>query len=44
MGMIIRALLLAGGAAMLVSGLLFGEARELLAKAVIVCMECIGIG
>jgi len=35
---------LASGAVMLVFGLLRGEAQELLRKATIVCLECIGIG
>jgi len=37
-------ILLAAGAAMTALGLAGGEAGELLKKAVVVCMECIGIG
>jgi len=36
--------LLATGVAMLVIGLLRGEAAEILRKAIVICLECIGIG
>ena len=40
----VRVILLAAGAALVAVGLYMGEAREILGKAVVVCMECIGIG
>ncbi|MCL2165346.1 MAG: hypothetical protein FWH55_13400 [Oscillospiraceae bacterium] len=36
--------MLAAGVAMIARGLIRGEAQEILSKAIIVCMECIGIG
>jgi len=39
-----QALLLAAGVAMMVAGLMRGEAQEVLQKAILVCLECIGIG
>jgi hypothetical protein len=41
---LIQILLLGLGAAMIVLGLFRQEALEILKKAVIVCLECIGIG
>ena len=41
---IVRVALLAVGAVMLFLGVAAGEAGQILRKAVIVCMECIGIG
>ena len=41
---LIRLALLATGIALIVLGAVRGEAREILHKAIIVCMECIGIG
>jgi hypothetical protein len=40
----IRALLLAAGLALLVAGLLRGEAAYVLRRAIIICLGCIGIG
>ena len=39
-----RIALLVAGVIMFVLGIFRGEAQEILSKAVIVCMECIGIG
>ena len=39
-----QAAVLLAGIFMMVAGLLRGEALEILNKAIIVCMECIGIG
>ena len=36
--------LLAAGAAMMALGLANGEAQQILRKAAVVCLECIGIG
>ena len=36
--------LLAAGVALIAVGIYRGEAMEILSKAVVVCMECIGIG
>ena len=41
---IFQYMLLAVGATLMILGVLRGETGELLRKAVIVCMECIGIG
>ena len=41
---ILRVMLLSIGATMIAIGLAQGEATAILRKAVIVCMECIGIG
>jgi len=40
----IQMILLAAGASMLILGLANGDAAAVFRKAVIVCMECIGIG
>ena len=40
----IQIILLAAGAGLAFLGLSQGEAKELLGKAIIICMECIGIG
>jgi len=36
--------LLAIGVCMMVLGILRGEAAEILRKAIVICLECIGIG
>jgi len=41
---LLQAAVLLTGIFMMVAGLLRGEALEILNKAIIVCMECIGIG
>jgi len=41
---IIQIFLILIGIVMLVLGIIHGEAREIYKKAIIVCMECIGIG
>ena len=41
---LLRILILAGGIALLVSGLATGGFADVRAKAVMICMECIGIG
>jgi len=41
---ILQLLLLFTGSVLLVLGLIHGEALEVLKKAILVCMECIGIG
>ncbi len=41
---LIRIFLLAAGIALLVAGLLTGGFHEVMGKAVMICMECIGIG
>jgi len=41
---LMQAAVLLAGIFMMVAGLLRGEALEILNKAIIVCMECIGIG
>lgn len=41
---LIRILLLAAGAALLIAGLLTGGFDEVREKAVMICRECIGIG
>jgi len=43
-GSLIRIVLLMLGIVVLVLGLFRGEATEIFHKAIIVCMECIGIG
>ena len=40
----IQITLLAAGIVMMVFGLLRGEAAEILRKAIVICLECIGIG
>jgi hypothetical protein len=40
---ILQILLLVSGISMLIIGLYNGEAREVLGKAVVICLECIGI-
>ena len=40
----LQAVALIAGIAMMTIGLLRGEALEILRKATVVCMECIGIG
>ena len=40
----LQLILLVIGLTSVIVGLKAGEAREILAKAVVVCMECIGIG
>jgi membrane protein CcdC involved in cytochrome C biogenesis len=42
--LLLQIILFSLGAAMIVLGLFRQEASEVLKKAVIVCMECIGIG
>ena len=44
MGRKVSLLLFFAGLAMIAAGLLRGEALQILAKAVRVCFECIGIG
>jgi len=41
---IAQIILLISGIVMIAAGLLRGEALEILRKAIVVCMECIGIG
>jgi hypothetical protein len=41
---LIRAAVFTAGAAMLVAGLLRGEALQVLKRAIIICLGCIGIG
>ena len=41
---LLRALILAGGIVLLVSGLVAGDFEEVRQKAVMICMECIGLG
>ena len=41
---IAQIILLISGIVMMAAGLLRGEALEILRKAIVVCMECIGIG
>ncbi|MCL2230314.1 MAG: hypothetical protein FWC01_04410 [Treponema sp.] len=41
---VFQILLLFTGGVLLVFGLLHGEAFEILKKAILVCMECIGLG
>ena len=41
---ILQITLLITGLSMMIMGLLRGEALEVLRKATVVCMECIGIG
>ena len=36
--------LLVAGVCMMILGLLRGEAQEILQKAIVICLECIGIG
>ena len=41
---ILRYAILFIGAAMMTIGVLYGELDSILAKAVVVCLECIGLG
>lgn len=41
---LLRALILAGSVLLLISGLVAGDFEEVREKAVMICMECIGIG
>ena len=41
---VIPAVILVAGAAMMVLGILRGEVQMLFQKAIVVCLECIGIG
>ena len=41
---IIRLMLLVAGISLAAMGLFWGEAWQIMKKAVIVCLECIGIG
>jgi len=40
----VQIILLVLGATLVVLGLLGGEASEILSKATVICMDCIGIG
>ena len=42
--LIVQIMLLALGAMMVITGTFKGEAIKMLNKAILVCMECIGIG
>lgn len=42
--LLLQMALIFAGITMIVMGLLRGEALEILRKAIVVCMECIGIG
>ena len=41
---LLRVLILAGGIVLLVTGIVAGDFDEVREKAVMICMECIGIG
>ena len=41
---VLQIILLAAGLVMAAIGVARGEAQEILEKAIIICMECIGIG
>jgi len=41
---ILPAVILLAGVIMMVFGILLGEPQEILRKAVVVCLECIGLG
>ena len=41
---ILQVAILLVGIAMITKGIVRGEAREIMRKAIVVCMECIGIG
>lgn len=41
---LLRALILAGSVLLLISGLVAGDFEEVREQAVMICMECIGIG
>ena len=39
-----RTLILTGGTVLMILGIMRGELTEILQKAIVVCLECIGIG